>query len=453
MSIKPYPKYKDSGVEWLGLVPEHWEVKRLRFAAKLNPSKSELSALDRSTLVSFLPMECIGEDGTLQLEKEKPIGELETGYTYFRDGDVTIAKITPCFENGKGAIMRGLSNGVGFGTTELIVVRPLDQAATPSYLQYLFTSSSFRKIGESHMYGAGGQKRVPDSFVRDFSPAFPPYSEQSAIASFLDLETAKIDVLVSEQEKLIELLKGKRSAVISHAVTKGLNPDVKMKDSGVEWLGMVPVGWRVTKLGRSCKFRSGFAFSAAAFGQDGVVIIRMNNLKRGVLDISDAARIPESACEPAAALSEGDLIWGMSGSTGETGSLGNFARVRLVDLPCQLNQRVGRFDANLSVLDLDFLEYVIQTAYFYEQVMLFVTGTAQFNVSSDQVRSCITALPSLSEQTAIVKFLDTETAKFTTLTAEAQRAIDLLEERRSALISAAVTGQIDVRDFNPSNAA
>lgn len=212
-------KMKDSGVEWLGMVPECWEVKRLRFAAKLNPSKSELSALDRSTLVSFLPMECIGEDGTLQLEKEKPIGELETGYTYFRDGDVTIAKITPCYENGKGAIMRGLLNGVGFGTTELIVIRPLDQAATPSYLQYLFTSSSFRKIGESHMYGAGGQKRVPDSFVRDFSPAFPPYSEQIQIASFLDHETAKIDALTTEAKHGIDLLQERRSALISAAVT------------------------------------------------------------------------------------------------------------------------------------------------------------------------------------------------------------------------------------------
>ena len=115
--------------------------------------------------------------------------------------------------------MRGLSNGVGFGTTELIVVRPLDQAATPSYLQYLFTSSSFRKIGESHMYGAGGQKRVPDSFVRDFSPAFPPYSEQSAIASFLDAETAKFDALTTEAQLGIDLLQERRSALISAAVT------------------------------------------------------------------------------------------------------------------------------------------------------------------------------------------------------------------------------------------
>ncbi len=102
MSFPRYPKYKDSGVEWLGDVPEHWNVARLRYVAELNPSKSEISQLDRKTVVSFLSMESIGDDGTLKLENEKSIGEVENGYTYFRDGDVTVAKITPCFENCNG---------------------------------------------------------------------------------------------------------------------------------------------------------------------------------------------------------------------------------------------------------------------------------------------------------------------------------------------------------------
>ncbi|HNW36804.1 MAG TPA: restriction endonuclease subunit S, partial [Candidatus Ozemobacteraceae bacterium] len=108
MSFPRYPKYKDSGIAWLGKVPEHWEVKRLRFVAELNPSKSEIRALDRDIKVSFLPMEAIGDDGSLNLEREKAVGEVETGYTYFRDGDVAVAKITPCYENGKGALMKGL---------------------------------------------------------------------------------------------------------------------------------------------------------------------------------------------------------------------------------------------------------------------------------------------------------------------------------------------------------
>ena len=164
MSFPKYPKYKASGTDWLGEVPEHWSVRRLRFVAELNPSKSEISQLDRETVVSFLPMESVGDDGTLSLDKEKTIGEVESGYTYFRDGDVTVAKITPCFENGKGALMYGLTNGIGFGTTELIVVRPRPDEVLGTYLHFLFISTEFRGLGESHMYGAGGQKRVPDAF-------------------------------------------------------------------------------------------------------------------------------------------------------------------------------------------------------------------------------------------------------------------------------------------------
>jgi type I restriction enzyme S subunit len=125
VSFPRYPKYKPSGVEWLRDVPNGWKVKRLRFVANLNPSKSEIADLDRGTVVSFLPMESVGDDGVLSLDKEKTIAELETGFTYFRNGDVTIAKITPCYENGKGALMCGLTNGIGFGTTELIVARPI----------------------------------------------------------------------------------------------------------------------------------------------------------------------------------------------------------------------------------------------------------------------------------------------------------------------------------------
>ena len=217
--FKPYPKYKESGIKWLGEVPEHWEMKRLRFVAKFNPSKTEATLLDRSTEVSFLPMEAIGNDGSLDLERTRPIGELDTKYTYFREGDVTIAKITPCFENGKGAIMRGLFNGIGFGTTELIVARPKSEKTTSQYLYQIFISSPFRKFGEAAMYGAGGQKRVSDDFIQDFSTAFPPLSEQLSISSFLDRETSRIDTLISEAKKFIDLLKEYRSSLITAAVT------------------------------------------------------------------------------------------------------------------------------------------------------------------------------------------------------------------------------------------
>jgi type I restriction enzyme S subunit len=217
--LNPEAPMKDSGIEWLGEVPAHWEMKRLRFVTKLNPSKSETAQLNRETEVSFLPMEAVGDDGSLNLDRTRPIGEVETGYTYFRENDVTIAKITPCFENGKGAVMRELSGGIGFGTTELIVVRPLPSETTSGYLHWLFISTPFRKLGEASMYGAGGQKRVPDDFVRNFAIAFPVVSEQKAIVTFLDRETTKLDTLITEARRGIELLKERRTALISAAVT------------------------------------------------------------------------------------------------------------------------------------------------------------------------------------------------------------------------------------------
>jgi type I restriction enzyme S subunit len=217
--LDPTVPMKNSGVEWLGEVPAHWKVKRLRFVADLNPSKSEIAELSRDAEISFLPMEAIGDDGRLNLDRTRLIGDVESGYTYFREGDVTIAKITPCFENGKGAVMRGLVGGIGFGTTELVVTRPREQQSTSEYLHWLFVSTPFRKLGEAAMYGAGGQKRTPDDFVRDFAIAFPDVKEQAVIAVFLDRETAKLDVLTGEAEKGIALLKERRSALISAAVT------------------------------------------------------------------------------------------------------------------------------------------------------------------------------------------------------------------------------------------
>ena len=217
--LNPDAPIKPSGIEWLGDVPAHWNAKRLRDVANLNPSKSEIAALERNSLVSFLPMSAIGEDGSLSFDFEKPIGELESGYTYFRDGDVAIAKITPCYENGKGALMHGLTQGIGFGTTELIVVRPKPERSCGEFLHFLFISTVFRNIGKSYMYGAGGQKRVPDDFVRNFATGFPPAPEQVAIAAFLEAELAKFDTLTAEAQRAIDLLQERRTALISAAVT------------------------------------------------------------------------------------------------------------------------------------------------------------------------------------------------------------------------------------------
>ena len=447
MSYLRYQHYKNSGIDWLGEVPNHWEVKRLRFVAKLNPSKSEINDLDRDTNVSFLPMDAIGEDGSLRLENEKPIKDVESGYTYFRDGDVTVAKITPCYENGKGALMQGLLNGIGFGTTELIVVRPKPNEVTGPYLNYIFTSPDFRNTGESHMYGAGGQKRVPDDFVRNFATAFPSISEQTQIAAFLDRETAKIDELAKAFNGLISLLKEKRQAVISHAVTKGLDPSVLMKDSGIEWLGQVPTHWEVDRLKRSTvSAKNGIWGDEAQQDENDIPCVRVADFDRQALRVELSEPTIRNVLEKervGRVLTEGDLLLEKSGG-GENQPVG-FVVLYDYSRPAVCSNFVARVQTAHG-MSSSFWRYVHAAAYAIRLNTKSIKQTSGIqNLDASQYFDERAAFPPHLEQTQIATFLDRETAKIDELTVEARYAIELLQERRTALISAAVTGKIDVR--------
>jgi type I restriction enzyme S subunit len=446
MSFPRYPTYKPSGVEWLGEVPEHWETLRLRFAVTLNPSKQEAKELGEQELVSFLPMEAIGEDGTLRLENEREVAECLSGYTYFRDGDVCVAKITPCFENGKGAILRGLKGGIGFGTTELIVARPEKEKITSEFLDYLFRSQTFRRLGESEMYGAGGQKRVTDSFVRDFTAALPSIEEQNQATSFLTHETAKIDALITEQQRLIELLQEKRQAVISHAVTKGLNPDAPMKDSGVEWLGEVPEHWdvkscrNIASIGRGASPRP--AGDSRYFGGDFIPWVTVAEITKDCSMglCSTEQYLTEEGAVNSTVFSSGTVIYSNSGAT--------LGVPKILKIDCCANDGVVGFRGLDLSLRPEFLYHFLWQL--TDSIREWAKqGQGQPNLNTDIIKSIKIPLPPLEEQVDILRKLDEDLFVFDSLVSEADKAQLLLGERRSALISAAVTGQIDVRGLVP----
>ena len=245
-------------------------------------------------------MEAVGEYGGLDLEITRQIRDIGSGYTEFQDGDVVVAKITPCFENGKGALAEGLQNGLAFGTTEITVLRPLP-ALERRFLFYLTISSAYRKTGEAEMYGAGGQKRVPPEFNKDFRTPLPPFPEQRAIVNFLDHQTTKIDTLVAKRRALIEKLKEKRTALISQTVTRGLPPDAArsagldpnppLKPSDIEWRGDVPVGWTIVPLNRCMeKFFDFRGRTPKKLGMDwaneGIPAISASNVQMNKIDIS-----------------------------------------------------------------------------------------------------------------------------------------------------------------------
>ena len=443
MSFPRYPEYKDSGVEWLGEVPAHWGVKRLRFVADLNPSKSELASFDRSLEVSFLPMEAIGDDGSLNLERTRPIVEVETGYTYFREGDVAVAKITPCFENGKGAVMRGLISGVGFGTTELIVARPKAAKAMSEYLHWLFISRSFRQLGEAAMYGAGGQKRVPDEFVRNFEVAFPDVAEQAAIATFLDHETAKIDALVAEQKKLIALLKEKRQAVISHAVTKGLNPDVPMKDTGIEWLGEVPAHWETVRIKWVARMESGHT-------PDKKVEAYWTNCDIPWVSLNDTGYLKTNDYISETAFSINELGIANSSARLLPANVVVFSRDATIGR-CAITTRPMAVSQHFIAwicsdrLQPEFLLRIFRSM--TEELERLTFGATVKTIAMPDVKTLTTTIPPLEEQEQIVQHINGRCSELDSLILDAESMVSLLKERRSALISAAVTGKIDVRGF------
>ena len=413
----PYPEYKASGVEWLGEIPAHWQKSRLKFAATVNPSRATLPRVPGDLPVSFHAMEAVG-NGELLEGVEKPIREVTGGYTSFVDGDVLIAKITPSFENGKGALARGLSNGIGFGTTELHVIRP-GPGADQRYTFYLTLSHSFRHPGTGMMQGTAGQQRVPDDFVINFRAPLPPLREQRAISAFLDRETARIDALVAKKGRLIELLQEKRTALISHAITKGLDPNIPMKDSGVEWLGQIPAHW-VTKHLRWA-----------------IMLQRGHDLP---WDEREDGQVPVVSSSGISSTHSRALAKAPGIVTGRYGTIGHFHLITQDYWP--LNTTLYSID--LRGNDPRFLRYML--THLSPLFLLNAVKSAVPGVDRNDIHPTRTAVPPLREQLAIAAFLDRETATIDALVAKVREGIERLKEYRTALISAAVTGKIDVRE-------
>ena len=435
LNWQKYPVYKSSGVEWLGDIPEHWEVKKIRFIAKVNRSKSETHKLSSNTLVSFLPMENLGV-GNINLKETRKIEEVREGYTYFRDGDVIVAKITPCFENGKIAVCKNLKNGIGFGTTELHVICS-NNLVNPEFLFYCLSSKNFISIGSTRMYGTAGQKRISDDFIKDFKLPLPPLSEQQAIANFLDEKTAQIDEYIAKKQRIIELLKEQKTVIINQAVTKGINPDVTMKYSGVEWLGEIPEHWEIIKGKRIFKRMNRPTLNSdevvTAF-RDGTVTLRKNRRVEGftnsLLEIGYQG------------VKKGDLvIHAMDAFAGAIGVSDSDGKATPVYSVCQ------------PILDVNcyYYGYLLKQMAYSGYIVSLARGIRERSTDFRyrEFANLPLPFPPLSEQQAIANFLDDKLVKIDKCITVIEKEIKLTQEYRTSLISETVTGKIDVRKYHP----
>lgn len=438
---KAYPEYKDSGVEWLGKIPTHWTTLAIKHVAQLNPSKSCISIEQMKGMCSFIPMEKL-KFNSLSLDEIKYVPDVYNGYTYFENEDILIAKVTPCFENKNMVVAHDLHNGIGFGSSEIYVLRCNDIIKN-DFLFYRLQEDNFMFIAEGAMTGAGGLKRLPSEVLNNFKFGLPSKKEQSIIVAFLKHETAKIDNLIEKQQQLIELLKEKRQAVISLAVTKGLNPDVPMKDSGVEWLGDIPSHWLCTKI-KHIALLTPKKSSVNFKNNDECTFIPMEKLKRNSL-VTDESKLIRDVISGYTYFEDNDLLMAKVTPCFENK---NIAVAR------GLVNSIGFGSTEIYVLRptekirVNYLLYRLQEDNFIRAATAAMTGAGGLRrVPSDFLLNYPIAIPPKPEMDAIVAYLNAQEIHYDLMEKNATQAVQLLQERRTALISAAVTGKIDVRDW------
>ncbi|KDU32385.1 type I restriction modification DNA specificity domain protein [Escherichia coli 3-373-03_S4_C3] len=426
---RAYPAYKDSGVEWIGQVPEHWKIAQIKRISALNPRKSTLSE-EKDSLCTFLPMEKL-RTNAVTLDETRPIHEVYGGYSYFCDGDILIAKVTPCFENGNIAVANGLVNGIGFGSTEINVLR-VNGKGHNRFLYYRLQEEQFRTIAKSEMRGTGGLKRVPTDLFESFTIGLPDTDEQATIAATLDRETARIDTLVEKKTRFIELMKEKRQALITHAVTKGLDPNVKMKDSGVEWIGQVPEHWKVARVKRLVSLRNERRNDVST----DTIYIGLEDVEAGsgqYKPTNGSSRQSEDST--VGIFYEGDVLYG---------KLRPYLRKAII------SEMAGCCSTEFLVLRAEkteprWLQEWLLTPDVTHQIESGCEGAKMPRADWGHIGSIEVVYPDQPEQAQILTTLDRETARIDALISKVEQSITLLKERRSAFITAAVTGQIDLR--------
>ena len=439
MSFPRYPEYKDSGVEWLEEVPAHWDARRLKFLFTL---QKRAPREDDGIVTAF-------RDGEVTLRSNRRTEGFtnaihEIGYQGVRRGDLVIHAMDAF----AGAI--GVSDSDGKSTPVYSVCIPANRNINAWYYGQLLRNMALS--GYVNSLAKGVRERSTEFRWADASEVIlpvPDVIEQQAIATFLDRETTKINALVAEQEKLIALLQEKRQAVISHAVTKGLDPNVPMKDSGVEWLGEVPAHWEFGAIKHFLMPR-GDAIKTGPFGSHLTAAemlagpIKVYN-QRNVIDcdfVSGDNFITEEKFAELRSFETypGDLLITTRGTIGRAAILPDGAERGILH-PCLL-----RIQPDNQRLRTAFLSTLIQDSDLLRTQLSYQSNATTIEVIySYTIASVVIPVPPIAEQDAIMRFLSDELTRFNALTAEARRAVDLLQERRTALISAAVTGQIDVR--------
>jgi len=428
--------------------PKHWDLTRIKFNSLVKARvgwhglKSDDFTEEGPYLVtgSDFKGKFIQWDNCYHCDEER---YQQDSYIQLQNGDLLLTKDGTI---GKVALVSGLDDKATLNSG-VFVVRPLkDGDFTTKYYYWLLLSRSFTDFVDFYKTGSTIVHLYQDTFV-NFKYSLPPLAEQQKIANFLDHETAKIDTLIAKQEKLIELLKEKRQAIISHAVTHGLNPDAPMKDSGVEWLGKVPRHWKASKLKNYTTQIVDGAHFTPTYTETGVPFLRVTDVTSKTIDFNKIKYIPESEhkdlikrCNP----QKGDLLLSKNGTIGVPKVINWDYEFSIFVSLCLI-----KFKPELSS---KYAFYVFKSYQIAEQINSGIKQSTVINLHLDKIENFYFSIPPIDEQNQIILELERKTLKLDTLINKATTAIELIKERKTALISAAVTGKIDVRNYNTEKA-
>lgn len=446
--FKPYPVYKDSGVEWLGEVPEHWSAHHLKRTITKIESGTSVNAADYPAelgALGVLKTSCV-YTGQFDWKENKTVddNDLEKVSCPLVLNTLVVSRMnTPELVGATGLVTEAPQN---IYLPDRLWQVYFEKTQSPLFIFYFTKSFEYRTQVKTVCSGTSSsmQNLGQDDF-RAILLAVPSLHEQTQIARFLDYEIARIDALIEEQKHLIELLKEKRQAVISHTVTKGLDPTVPMKDSGVEWLGEVPAHWDIGGLTRFIGPVVDYRGRTPTKVDDGTFLVTARNIRDGRIDY-DASQeyVDPKSAESLLARGRpeiGDLLFTMEAP------LGQVALIDKTDIA--LAQRVVKFRGLPNVMRNNYLLYWFMSKTCQARLETLATGSTALGIKASKLGMIECLAPTLNEQDAIITHIQRETANNDALVSEAEKVVILLQERRSALISAAVTGKIDVRDWQP----
>lgn len=425
--IKRYSQYKDSGIKWLGEIPERWKYMRMK---RLFYDYSEKNKPDEE-LLSVTQTQGVVPRSLVENRMVMPNGNLET-FKYIQRGDFAIS-----LRSFEGGLEYSNYNGI---ISPAYTVLKLKTQVEHNFFKYLFKSNSFIQELQTSVVGIREGKNISYSELSYSFLPFPPLVEQRSIAAYLDKKTEEIDIAIAQKEQMIELLKERKQILINCAVTRGLNPDVTLKDSGVDWIGEIPEHWEVRRLGNFSKVIDPQPdHRAPEIDINGFPYLGIRDINSdGTINIETARMVKETALlkqESAFVINDEDIVFC------KVGTLGEPKHIKIKGERVALSATL----VLIKIADLflsRYIKYCLDSNFIYNQINVIITGATRPALGIQQIRKFILPIPSDSDMKDIVIYLDKNLEKIDKAIFQKQEEIEKLKEYKSTLIDSAVTGKI-----------